>query len=51
MKERERGRDIGRREAAPCGGPNRSQGPGDHALSQRQMLNHGATHVSLLEGY
>ena len=39
----ERGRDIGRGRSRLCAGSpmwNSIPGPGDHALSQRQVLNH-----------
>ena len=44
MRDRERGRDTGRgKSGIPAGSTMRAQ---SHALSQRQMLNHGATQAS-----
>ena len=51
MRDRERCRDTGRgRSRLHVGSPMWDSIPGlrDHALSQRQMLNHGATQVPLL---
>ena len=41
-RPRERGRDIGRRSRLPAGSlmPDSILGPQDHALSQRQTVNH-----------
>ena len=50
MRDTQRGRDTGRgRTRLPVGSPmqNSIPGPRDHALSQRQMHNHGATQVPL----
>ena len=48
MRDIEKGRDIDRgRSMLPAGSLMRDSipGPWDHDLSQRQMLNHGATQV------
>ena len=48
MRDSEGGRDIGRgRSSLPAGSAmwHSIPGPQDHNLSQRQMLNHWATHV------
>ena len=51
MRDRERGRDIGRgRSRLHAGSPTQDSIPGlqDHALSRRQTLNHCTTQASQL---
>ena len=53
MRDTERGRNI-EEEAGSLWGPwwgNQSQGPGDHNLSQRQMLDHWASQTPQKDGF